>query len=250
MGDAIPLPRTARRRPAEERLVASSEEASLSSNIALRLEEDILRGRIRPGHRLDERELSERYGVSRTPIREALQRLSASGLAVARGRQGLSVAKLSVADLLDALSVVAELEGLAAEQAARRIRPEQRATLEQADDACGRAIDESDPDAFYDANIDFHDAIAAASHNAVLQDELRRLSLKTAPYRRAITFQPGRMASSRAEHAAIMEAVFRNDPKQAGASMRRHVSLLSEGIADFLHFVRASDRFALFTEEK
>src|SRR3954464_7197285 len=62
---------------------------SLAGDIAARLEEDILRGGLRPGHRLDERELSARYGVSRTPVREALQRLSASGLAVARGRQGL-----------------------------------------------------------------------------------------------------------------------------------------------------------------
>jgi DNA-binding GntR family transcriptional regulator len=102
---------------------------SLAGDIAGRLEEDILRGNLRPGHRLDERELSARYGVSRTPVREALQRLAASGLAVARGRQGLQVTQLSVADLLDALSVVAELESLAAAQAARRITPAQRTRL-------------------------------------------------------------------------------------------------------------------------
>ncbi len=224
------------------------EEASLSGDIAHRLEEDILRGRVRPGHRLDERELSLRYGVSRTPIREALQRLSASGLAVARGRQGLQVAQLSVADLLDALGVVAELEALASVQAARRIAPGQRAVLEAAHQACGRAIEAGNEDAFYDANIGFHDAIAAASHNRVLQEELRRLFLKTAPYRRAITFQPGRMISSQPEHAAVMKAILRNDPAEAGELMRQHVSILSSSIADFLHFVRASDHSELFSE--
>jgi DNA-binding GntR family transcriptional regulator len=99
-----------RRRPdAAAGAPAPAEEMSLSGDITKKLEEEILRGRVRPGHRLDERELSERYGVSRTPVREALQRLSASGLAVARGRQGLQVAHLSVADLIDALSVVAQL---------------------------------------------------------------------------------------------------------------------------------------------
>lgn len=226
----------------------AGEEASLSGNIAHRLEEDILRGRVQPGHRLDERELSEQYGVSRTPIREALQRLSASGLAVARGRQGLQVAQFSVADLLDALSVVAELEALAAAQAARRITIAQRKVLEAAHKACGKAIAASDFDGFYDSNIAFHDAISAASHNRVLQDELRRLSLKTAPYRRAITFQPGRMPSSQPEHAAVLDAILHNDPTSAGDLMRRHIALLSEGISDFLHFVRGSRHAGLFAD--
>jgi DNA-binding GntR family transcriptional regulator len=248
MGIVDPVtPRSARRR-CKPNAGGSSDEVSLSGDIAKQVEADILRGRVLPRQRLDERELSDRYGVSRTPIREALQRLSASGLAVARGRQGLQVAQLSVADLLDALSVVSELEALASVQAARRILPDQRLRLEAAHDACDRAIEAGDADAFYDANIDFHDAIAGASHNRVLQDELRRLSLKTAPYRRAITFQPGRMLSSQPEHAAVMDAILRNEPAEAGELMRRHLSLLSGSIADFLHFVRASDHPGLFAE--
>jgi len=223
-------------------------DSSLASDIARRLEEEILRGRARPGARLDERELSERYKVSRTPVREALQRLSASGLAVARGRQGLQVARMSVADLLDALSVVSELEALACVQAARRITPAQRTILLEAHEACGRAAERGDADAFYDANIEFHDAIAVASHNRILQDELRRLSLKTAPYRRTITFQPGRMASSQIEHEGVLNAISSNDPIEAGSRMRRHVSMLSEGIADFLHFVQTSEHSGLFLE--
>ena len=225
-----------------------SADASLASDIAKRLEEEILRGRARPGARLDERELSERYKVSRTPVREALQRLSASGLVVARGRQGLQVAQMSVADLLDALSVVAELEALACVQAARRITDAQRVMLQKAHVACGEAAQRGDADPFYDANIEFHDAIANASHNRVLQDELRRLSLKTAPYRRTITFQPGRMASSQVEHEAVLNAIISNNPAEAGNLMRQHVSLLSEGISDFLHFVRTSEHSGLFLE--
>jgi DNA-binding GntR family transcriptional regulator len=229
-------------------VVARSDDSSLAGEVTQQLEEDILRGRMRPGSRLDERELSERYKVSRTPVREALQRLSARGLAVARGRQGLQVAQLSVADLLDALSVVAELEALACVQAARRITPALRAALEQAHETCARALDSANPDAFYDANISFHDAIAVASQNSVLQDELSRLSLKTAPYRRAITFQPGRMATSQPEHAGVLAAILDNKPDEAGQRMRRHLAMLSDGIADFLHFVRTSDHAGLFLE--
>ncbi|MDB5510685.1 MAG: gntR [Enterovirga sp.] len=240
-------PKVARRRP-DSTSPAAAEEMSLSGDIAKRLEEEILRGRVRPGHRLDERELSERYGVSRTPVREALQRLSASGLAVARGRQGLQVAQLSVADLIDALSVVAQLEALAASQAARRILPEQRSLLREAHEACELALEKGDADAFYDANLAFHDVVVAASHNRVLQDEIRRLSLKTAPYRRAITFQPGRMTGSVPEHAEILQAILDNDGKRASELMSRHITLLTEGIADFLQFVRASGDRVLFAE--
>lgn len=225
-----------------------ADEYSLASDIAQKLEEEILRGRIRPGQRLDERELSERYRVSRTPIREALQRLSAGGLAVSRGRQGLQVTRLSVEDLLDAFSVVAELEALACAQAARRFTASQRQRLEDAHEACAKASAAGNADAFYDGNILFHEGLAAASHNRVLQDELRRLSLKTAPYRRAITFQPSRMASSQPEHGAILNAVIDNDSTLAAERMREHIAALTEGIADFLHFVRRTEHATLFAE--
>ena len=222
---------------------------SLSSDIARRLEEDLLRGRVRPGQRLDERELSERYGVSRTPVREALQRLAASGLAVARGRQGLQVTRFSVGALLDALSVDAELEALASAQAARRITSGQRTALLAAHEACAAAIAAQDHDRFYDANIDFHHAIATASHNLVLQDELRRLALRTAPYRRAITVQPGRMAASQPEHAGVMEAILQADATDAARLMREHVGMLTDGIADMLHFIGNSEASGMFLEK-
>jgi DNA-binding GntR family transcriptional regulator len=228
--------------------VRPHEDTSLAADVARRLEEEILQGKIAPGQRLDERELSERYGVSRTPIREALQRLSASGVASARGRQGLQVAQFSVADLLDAFSVVAALEALAASQAARRITPEQRDALSEAHEDCERALREENADGFYDANLAFHEQIALASHNLLLQEELRRLSVKTAPYRRAITFQPGRMKDSIPEHWAVMNAILSSDGKLAGELMSRHINLLSNEISDLLQFLRARGNGILFTE--
>src|SRR5688572_13758933 len=88
-----------------ETATAAREPESLSAEVVQRLEIEILKGQRRPGDRLDERQLAEQYGVSRTPVREALQRLAASGLVVSRGRQGLQVAQLSLADLLDAFSI-------------------------------------------------------------------------------------------------------------------------------------------------
>ena len=214
------------------------EPESLSAGVVHRLELEILKGQRKPGDRLDERQLADHFGVSRTPVREALQRLAASGLVVSRGRQGLQVAQLSLADLLDAFSVAAEMEALASAQASRRIRPDQRDRLEAAHRACSSAAEVRDVDRFYEANLEFHETIATASHNRVLGEELRRLTVKISPYRRTITFQPGRMESSIPEHEQIMQAIFRGDPVQASQVMRSHVTLLGDGLSDLLHFLR------------
>src|SRR6201999_3462954 len=163
--------------PLAEAAVLSGEPESLSANIVHRLELEILKGQRKPGDRLDERQLADHFGVSRTPVREALQRLAASGLVVSRGRQGLQVAQLSLADLLDAFSVAAEMEALASAQAARRIRPDQRDRIEAAHQACSGAGNIRDAEGFYEANLEFHETIAAASHNRILREELRRLTV-------------------------------------------------------------------------
>jgi DNA-binding GntR family transcriptional regulator len=221
-----------------EMAVLADEPGSLSANVVHRLELEILKGQRKPGDRLDERQLAVHFGVSRTPVREALQRLAASGLVVSRGRQGLQVAQLSLADLLDAFSVAAEMEALASAQASRRIRPDQRERLEAAHQACAAAASVRDADGFYEANLEFHETIAAASHNRVLRDELRRLTVKISPYRRTITFQPGRMESSIPEHELVTQAIFRGDAVQASQVMRSHVTLLGDGLSDLLHFLQ------------
>ncbi|WP_188052344.1 GntR family transcriptional regulator [Aureimonas fodinaquatilis] len=217
--------------------MSQSESVSLSAEVATRLEEEILHAKRKPGDRLDERQLAEQYGVSRTPVREALQRLAASGLVVSRGKQGLQVAKLAVADLLDAFSVVAELEALAASQAARRITPAQKEEMIKCHLACEEAVKSGDGDAFFTANIAFHNLISVASHNRVLQEQLRRLTVKTSPYRRIITFQADRMNKSIPEHTAVMEAIFRGDGQAASDALRAHVTLLGEGLSDLIHFL-------------
>ncbi|MGU3496780.1 GntR family transcriptional regulator [Xanthobacteraceae bacterium A53D] len=227
---------------------AKEEAGSLAAGVVARLEQEILEGIRKPGDRLDERQLAEQFNISRTPVREALQRLAASGLVVSRGRQGLQVSQLSLADLLDAFSVVAELEALACHQAARRMQPEQRARMQAAQHACAEAAAAEDVEAFYAANLDFHEAIALASHNAILQEELRRLTLKVSPYRRTTTYQPGRMHASIPEHENVMNAIMRGDGPLAAQLMRAHVTLLGEGLSDLLHFLRTSGSGALIKD--
>lgn len=213
--------------------------ASHARDVARRLEEEILKGTRVPGERLDERSLAEHFGVSRTPVREALQWLAANGLVTLRGRQGASVAELSVPDLLDAFYVIAELEGMAARQAARRIRPEHRARLEECHRACAAMVDTKDHEGFYEQNLRFHDVIMESCQNRVLQDQIRSVRALTGPYRLYVTFQPGRMEASIPEHEAIMQAIFAGRGEDACNLMRRHVNLLGEGLSDLLHMLSA-----------
>ncbi len=204
------------------------------------LESEIVSGHRRPGDRLDERSLAERFGVSRTPVREALKSLAAIGLVTLRGRQGACVARLSTPDLLDAFYVIAELEGVPARQAARRMRPEQRKRLAASHLACKASTDAGDHEGFIAENLTFHDVILESCHNRVLQDQIRSVRTLTLSYRRYVTYQPGRMAASIPEHEAIMQAIFAGMGEEACNLMRLHVNLLGEGLSDLLHFLANS----------
>lgn len=213
------------------------ENAKHAEDIVARIEEDLVLGRRAPGTKLDERALAEAFGVSRTPVREALHRLSARGLIVLRGRQGAQIAVLPVSDILDAFFVVAELEGMAARLAARRIRSDEREALLAAQGRCTEASERGNEYAFVVANAEFHDALIKASRNRILQDQLHTARLIVAPYRYLSTFRPGRMSSSIPEHQAVIDAVFAGDGGRAATLMSEHVTLLGDQLSDLLRFL-------------
>ncbi|MFT5549760.1 MAG: GntR family transcriptional regulator [Pseudomonadales bacterium] len=209
---------------------------SISATIAEKLEMSILLGQRRLGDRLDERELAEHFKVSRTPIREALQRLSAVGLVHTNGRKGTNVARLTMPQLLDSFLVVSELEALAATQASKRITKEQVSTLWTHQKDCEKAFSANNPDAFCIANDLLHGTILKVSGNWMLQDYMRR-TLILAPYRRHITFQPGRMEASIEEHESFIRAIESGNGLAAATCMRGHVNALADGLSDFLYFL-------------
>lgn len=211
--------------------------ASQASEIARRLEDEIVRGVRSPGARLDERSLAEHFGVSRTPVREALQWLAAHGLVDQRGRQGARVAQLSVPDLLDAFFVIAEMEGMAARQAARRIRPGQREQLIESHQQCSALVEADDAEGFYLENLRFHALVLDASHNRILKDQMGAARALTAPYRHYVTHQPGRMKASILEHGKVVEAILAGNGDAAAQLMRDHVNLLGDGLSDLLHLM-------------
>lgn len=196
------------------------------------LEQDILNGALRPGDRLDERALGERFGLSRTPIREALLQLAASGLAASEPRRGTVVAELTLSELIEMFEVMVEIEVLCARLAARRASPATVAGLEARHGEAQPFVERGDWDGYYHANVRFHEALYAAARNGYLERQALSLSRRLSPFRRLQLRRPQRLGTSNREHAAIIAAVRAADPDRAAAVMRDHVTVQGEGLVD------------------
>ena len=208
------------------------QEETLTNALYRRLRGEIAAGRLDPGARLDEQEVAERHGCSRTPVREAFRLLAAEGLVELRGRQGAMVRMLNLPTLVEMFQVMAELEGLCARLAARRAGPAQHAVLRAIHARLCAAT--SDADLFYDINQEFHEAIYDASANTFLAEETRRLRNRVAVYRRRVTTMPARIEDTLREHDAVMGAIIGRDPEAAHRAMRDHLTLLGENLLDLI----------------
>ena len=214
---------------------------TLSDELKDTLEDLIVSGVLKPGARLDEAELSERFKVSRTPVREALKALAATGLVDLRSRQGVCVARISLPMLIEMFQMMAVMEGLCAKFAARRATETQKARMGELHDELTRILASGDHSRFYDVNQDFHDALYDASNTHYLAEQTRALRKRVRVYRRYVTFQPGRMTATIGEHGAILDAIRRNDPNAAFAAAIDHVSLLEDDIVDLVAALTEQD---------
>ncbi|MET3860172.1 DNA-binding GntR family transcriptional regulator [Dietzia sp. 2505] len=187
------------------------------------LENAVIDGRYRPGDRLDPVRLAEEFGCSRTPIREALQALERSGLVQIRPKQGTFVTHFGVTDLAERFEVMAELEGMAARLAARRIQPESVHAMEIALTECEDRAAAADADGYYYANARFHGVIYESCGNEYLTRQSFGLKKVLQPYRRLQLRVPDRMRRSLAEHRAIADAIVAGDQDTAENAARDHV---------------------------
>lgn len=204
----------------------------MSDRLREQIEEQIATGQLPPGGALDEATLADRFGVSRTPVREALIQLAAEGLIEIRPRRGAVVTSLGPARLLEMFEVMAELEAMCARLAARRMTEAERADLSAAHLACEAA--RPDPDAYFYANERFHAAIYAGSHNGFLGEQAMQLHRRLRPYRRLQLRVRDRIATSYAEHEAIVHAIVAGDAAAAAAALRQHVTVQGERFGDLV----------------
>lgn len=205
---------------------------SAADAVRHQLEQDVITGVLLPGERLDEVSLAERFGVSRTPIREALRRLSNSGLVELRPRRGAFVHQVGLSELIEMFEVMAELEGMCGRLAARRITPEQLELLERSLTACADAAAGGDTDAYYQANAEFHSVIYSASQNGFLAGQAQALHTRLAPYRRLQLRVVHRMRQSLSEHHEVAAAIRDGDSARAEVALESHVGIQGEKFSD------------------
>ncbi|MEZ5674563.1 transcriptional regulator, GntR family [Thalassovita litoralis] len=178
-------------------------------------------GVYRPGDRLVESELADRFGVSRTPIREALQRLETQSL-LARDGRSLIVASLDHNQLSELYVVRAELEGLAARLAARHATAEEVRVLKDMVEDDKQLL--NDPTALSRANRRFHKQIHLASHNRYLVQQLDLVHRSMALMATTSLAAEGRGEVALAEHGAIVSAIEKHDEESAYLALKEHIS--------------------------
>lgn len=178
-------------------------------------------GTYQPGDRLVESELADRFGVSRTPVREALQRLETQSVLVRDGRS-MVVASLDHDQLGELYTVRAELEGLAARLAAQHAAPEEIRIMQDLVVQDRAMVD--DPNKLARANKRFHRQIHMASHNRYLIQQLEMVHRTMALLTTTSLAAEGRGANAVSEHEAIVEAIAARDGDAADAALREHIS--------------------------
>jgi DNA-binding GntR family transcriptional regulator len=197
-----------------------------AEELRLQLADEIIRGTLAPGAPLDETDIARRFSVSRTPVREALRQLAASGLVDARAHRGAVVARPSLDRLTGMFEAMAELEAICAGLAAERMPAADRARLEAIHEDLRVLSHAGNPERFHSVNERFHNAIYAGSQNGYIAEMTLATRVRVQPFRRAQFRNLGRLAKSHAEHDRVVVAIMRGDKAGAAAAMRAHIELV------------------------
>lgn len=205
---------------------------SQSRRLRQTIETEIVDGRLAIGTRLDETELAERFGVSRTPIREALLQLAMTGLVEMKPRRGALVSAPEPQLLIAMFETMAEIEASCGRLAARRLIPADEADLVASLAACAAAAATDDPETYYQENYVFHTVIYRACRNAFLAEQARLLHRRLAPFRRLQLRARHRLGQSLAEHRAIVAAIVAGDAGEASELLRSHVIVQGDRFSD------------------
>jgi DNA-binding GntR family transcriptional regulator len=211
-----------------DRASGAAEKITRAEELRLQLADEIVRGTLGPGAPLDETEIARRFNVSRTPVREALRQLAASGLVETRAHRGAVVARPTLERLTGMFEAMAELEAICAGLAAERMPPVERHRLEAVHEELRVLSYAGNPDRFHEVNERFHNTIYAGSQNTYIAEMTLATRVRVQPFRRAQFRNLGRLAKSHAEHDRVVVAIMRGDKSGAELAMRAHIELVRD----------------------
>jgi DNA-binding GntR family transcriptional regulator len=179
---------------------------TLREKILETIRDAIMSGLLKPGEKVAEPELAERFGISRTPIREAFRQLESEGYLTVIPRKGAVVVSYSPKDIEEFYAIKSILEGYAANRACKNLSEKEIDRLESINDKLGQLAKNEDIKSFFKVHNDFHDLFRKAANNEKLDELISSLVSKFQRLRYASLSKPGRMKASVQEHVKIIEA--------------------------------------------
>ena len=194
----------------------------LYEDVADRLREQIFRKQLAPGSRLDEQSLAEQFGISRTPMREAIKVLASEGLVTIKMRRGAHVTEVNRGDLEQIYTVLSLLEGQAAKQTATKASEDQLNLLDHLHHRLEKAAADRDIEQFFEINSKFHELIQEIAGNRWMNGVIADLRKVLKLHRRDSLTSTGRIQNSLLEHREILKAILRRDELAAETAMRKH----------------------------
>lgn len=207
----------------EEATQSDAAQLSLSARLQHKLERLILDGELKPGEKLNELDLSKRFGTSRGPLREAMQNLCARGLAEAVRNRGVFVRTISPAEAFELYDVRAALFGLAGYLLTNKINDTILEKLYRSLDTMDRLAQARDITEYYRANLEFHDYLVQSAGNEALLLEYHSFVNRLHLCRMRVLVSSGGLNVSNREHAEMVDAVASGDNQRAQQTFFRHV---------------------------
>jgi DNA-binding GntR family transcriptional regulator len=201
----------------------SSMPRTRTDELRMLLADEIIAGTLSPGTPLEELSIARRFEVSRTPVREAIRELAASGLVEIRAHRAAIVAQPAPRELIGMFETMAELEASCAAFAAGRMTSGERAALDDVHEQLRLMVRSGNVIRYRELNQVFHNTIYAGAHNKYLADLAISTRTRLSPFRGAQFRKLGRLAKSHQEHDHVVTAIQRGDGVTAAAAMRAHL---------------------------
>ncbi|NMG55941.1 GntR family transcriptional regulator [Aromatoleum aromaticum] len=214
---------------------------ALYQEVAERLRQRIYSHDLAPGTWVDEQALADDYGISRTPLREALKVLASEGLVTLKPRRGCYVNEISERDLDEIFTVMALLEGQCAHLTARKATDADLERLRKIHEKLEKAAGTGDIDGYFEANQAFHQALQKITDNRWLLQVIEDLRKVIKLSRHHSLFSEGRLEQSLAEHRGILAALTERDAERAELLMRAHID---SGRAALARIAKARNKVA------
>ena len=206
---------------------------TLSDQIRSALADAVSSGKLRAGTVLEEQQIADQFGVSRTPVREAIRQLQASGLVEAIGRR-MVVARLTPTRIMEMFEAMAEIEAVCVRLATYRLTVLERSELLRLHEQTEALVEIDDVNHYDELNTAFHEALYYGTHNSFLIEQALSVRARLAAMRRMQLRKKGRLALSRGEHQDVIRAINEGDGEAAARRMRAHMLNAASALASSL----------------